>query len=160
MESTWQEAKSKKARKCIVCGQLGAAASKKSSGSMAPPDQMPKQCSFCLLFWHSRCADGITEKLRDSIRTGEAFGDSVRMSATLASCMPTLPEFVTSMLLNDQGLHNTRRPPLTLDCYSSFEGSCYLCMLCRCACEQDKECPICTSAMPIVFHDAEPDAGL
>ena len=110
MESTWQEAKSKKAKKCIVCGQLGTAGSKRSSGSMAPPGEMPKQCSFCLLFWHSRCTDAITEEFRDNIRTGEAFADIVRMSASLLPCMATLPEFVTSMLLSDQGAHNICRP--------------------------------------------------
>ena len=111
MESMWQETKNKKQKKCVVCGQWGPASCKTSSGSMAPPGELPKQCSFCLLFWHRLCADGITEEFCDKISTGEAFADIVRMSATLVPCMPTLPEFVTSMLLlNDQRGHDGSRP--------------------------------------------------
>ncbi|CAE7458813.1 unnamed protein product [Symbiodinium sp. CCMP2592] len=117
MEVTWQEAKTKKQKKCIVCGQVGAAGSKKSSGSMAPPTEIPKQCSFCLLFWHSRCADGITEELRDNIRTGETFADIVQMSAVLVRLLPTLPDFVTSMLLNDPEVHDRSRH--AFGCYCS-----------------------------------------
>ena len=126
MEVTWQEAKTKKQKQCIVCGQVGAAGSKKSSGSMAPPAEIPKQCSFCLLFWHKRCADGITEELCENIRTGETFADIVKMSAVLVRSMSTLPEFVASMLLNDQEVHDRSR--LGFGCYCGSIATVQYCL--------------------------------